>query len=253
MALAERSPDTSPHRSDEPYRRAISGIYARLSATCRVLLGKAAPRHPVGEAEPYADAAALAPISRSCTARSRATARGRSRAGGCAAAPRGGGVRLFTWRRSTCARTPTCTSRWWRSCSRWPAGVDYLALDEEGRIALLLEEIASPRPLYSPYVTYSELSTGELAILRMAREAHQRYGTDSVPNCIISKTDGVSDMLELALLLKGDRPARSARRHPGGEPDPAVRDHRRPAGERPGDGPAAGAAWGTGACSIRAP
>ena len=66
----------------------------------------------------------------------------------------------------------------------------------------LLEEIASPRPLYSPYVTYSELSTGELAILRMAREAHQRYGTDSVPNCIISKTDGVSDMLELALLLK---------------------------------------------------
>ena len=32
-ALAERSPDTSPHRSGEPYRLAVSGMYARLSAT----------------------------------------------------------------------------------------------------------------------------------------------------------------------------------------------------------------------------
>jgi len=31
--LAERSPDHSPHRSDEPYRLAVSGIYARLAAT----------------------------------------------------------------------------------------------------------------------------------------------------------------------------------------------------------------------------
>src|SRR5207244_8488502 len=32
-ALAERSPDTSPHRSGEPYRLAGSGIYARPTAT----------------------------------------------------------------------------------------------------------------------------------------------------------------------------------------------------------------------------
>src|SRR5260370_5114950 len=32
-ALAERSPDTSPHRSGEPYRLAVSGIYARPTAT----------------------------------------------------------------------------------------------------------------------------------------------------------------------------------------------------------------------------
>jgi phosphoenolpyruvate carboxylase len=32
-ALAERSPDKSPHRSGEPYRLAVSGIYARLTAT----------------------------------------------------------------------------------------------------------------------------------------------------------------------------------------------------------------------------
>ena len=34
-ALAERSPDTSPHRSGEPYRLAVTGIYARLAATAR--------------------------------------------------------------------------------------------------------------------------------------------------------------------------------------------------------------------------
>ena len=39
-ALAERSPDTSPHRSGEPYRLAVSGIYARThrhrrAAACR--------------------------------------------------------------------------------------------------------------------------------------------------------------------------------------------------------------------------
>ena len=33
LRLAAASPDGSPHRSDEPYRRALTGIYARLAAT----------------------------------------------------------------------------------------------------------------------------------------------------------------------------------------------------------------------------
>jgi phosphoenolpyruvate carboxylase len=35
QALAQRSPDTSEHRQDEPYRRALTGIYARLAATLK--------------------------------------------------------------------------------------------------------------------------------------------------------------------------------------------------------------------------
>src|SRR5690349_14424769 len=35
--LAEQSPDRSLHRRDEPYRRAMSGIYARLAATAASL------------------------------------------------------------------------------------------------------------------------------------------------------------------------------------------------------------------------
>src|SRR5213080_2862932 len=51
-ALAGRSPDTSPHRSGEPYRLAVSGIYARLTATAAKLQVET-PRKAVGKAEPY--------------------------------------------------------------------------------------------------------------------------------------------------------------------------------------------------------
>src|SRR5205085_8656120 len=50
--LAERSPDTSPHRSGEPYRLAVSGIYARLTATAGRLEVETT-RRAVGKAEPY--------------------------------------------------------------------------------------------------------------------------------------------------------------------------------------------------------
>src|SRR3954467_7625506 len=64
-ALAERSPDTWPHRSGEPYRAprggggepyrlAVSGIYARPPATARKV-DVGIPRPPVGEAAPYAN------------------------------------------------------------------------------------------------------------------------------------------------------------------------------------------------------
>jgi phosphoenolpyruvate carboxylase len=79
---------------------------------------------------------------------------------------------------------------------------DYLAQDEAGRIEMLLEELASPRLLASPWLDYSEETRGELAIFRAARAAHLRYGKAAVPNCIISKTDDVSDILEVAVLAK---------------------------------------------------
>src|SRR6266699_2553696 len=51
-ALAQRSPDTSPHRSGEPYRLAVSGIYARLTATA-IKLDVETTRQPVGAGAPY--------------------------------------------------------------------------------------------------------------------------------------------------------------------------------------------------------
>jgi len=54
LDLAEASGDRSPSRVDEPYRRALSGVYARLAATYEHLNGKAPPRPSVLKGEPYA-------------------------------------------------------------------------------------------------------------------------------------------------------------------------------------------------------
>lgn len=59
LALAQRSPDQSQHRQDEPYRRAISGLYARLAATYQNLIGRKPARPSLGEALAYASAAEL--------------------------------------------------------------------------------------------------------------------------------------------------------------------------------------------------
>src|ERR1019366_605975 len=59
QALEDRSGDINPQRGDEPYRRALTGIYARLSATLFELTGAEASRHAVASGEPYLDAEEL--------------------------------------------------------------------------------------------------------------------------------------------------------------------------------------------------
>ena len=52
-ALAEQSPDTNEHRKDEPYRRALTGVYARLAANLKDMTGGDAARHAVAPQNPY--------------------------------------------------------------------------------------------------------------------------------------------------------------------------------------------------------
>jgi phosphoenolpyruvate carboxylase len=85
---------------------------------------------------------------------------------------------------------------------RTAAGVDYAAMDEEARVELLLRELATPRPLISPFVACSAETESELAIARVAADVHRRYGKAAIPNYVISKAASVSDVLEVALLLK---------------------------------------------------
>jgi Phosphoenolpyruvate carboxylase len=82
------------------------------------------------------------------------------------------------------------------------ADTNYAALPEAARISLLREELKTARLLSSPFLRYSAETASELAILREAADAHLRYGKAAVPNYVISKTNGVSDLLEAALLLK---------------------------------------------------
>jgi phosphoenolpyruvate carboxylase len=51
--LAASSPDTNEHRQDEPYRRALTGMYSRLAATLKRLTGTDAARHAVAPQNPY--------------------------------------------------------------------------------------------------------------------------------------------------------------------------------------------------------
>jgi len=199
-ALADASPDRSPHRSDEPYRRAVAGIGARVQATRERLCGIPGATAAV---EPYASPAALAAdldiVHRSLVAHGSAElAHGRLRHIRRAVSVFGFHLAPIDLRQNADVHERVVAEL----LEVAHPGTDYLNLDETGRIGLLLDELATARPLNSPHYAYTAETASELAIFAMAREAHRRYGPASVPNCIISKADGVSDLLEVALLLK---------------------------------------------------
>ena len=201
-ALAEKSPDKSPHRSGEPYRLAVSGIFARLTATA-ARLEVETTRAAVGEAAPYASAAEfkaeLDILYRSLLANnSRVIARGRLRHLRRAADCFGFHLARLDMRQNSAVHERTIAEL----IDAAMPGKSYLALSEEARIALLISELRNARPLTSAFVKYSEETLGELAVFRAAAEAHAMYGADAIPHCIISMCKGISDMLEVAVLLK---------------------------------------------------
>lgn len=201
--LAERSPDGSPHRALEPYRRAISGIYARLATTARLLDGHEAQRHAIGDAPAYANAeelrADLDILDRSLTVNgSAALAKGRLRHLRRAVDLFGFHLASIDLRQNSDVHERSVAEL----MSFADPDVDYLALSEDERIERLLTELQTNRPLASPYADYSEETKSELAILRTAADSRARFGADAVVNCVISKADGVSDILEVAVLLK---------------------------------------------------
>ncbi|MGN6954875.1 phosphoenolpyruvate carboxylase, partial [Neisseria sp. P0015.S004] len=79
---------------------------------------------------------------------------------------------------------------------------DYNSLNEEQKQAALLRELSHQRPLYSPFITYSDHPRHELAIFNEARKIKDEFGEDAVTQSIISNCEQPSDLLALALLLK---------------------------------------------------
>jgi phosphoenolpyruvate carboxylase len=201
--LAERSPDPNPQRDDEPYRRAITGMYARLSATATALDQKHELRHPVGDAPAYSGAAEflgeLDVLHRSLTDNgARLLARGRLRRLRRAVSVFGFHLASVDLRQNSDVHERVVAEI--LSVAR--PRLDYAAMDEPSRVKLLLDELGNARPLVSPYVRYSDETRSELDIVRTAAQMQTRYGLEAVPNYVISKNDGVSDILEAALLAK---------------------------------------------------
>jgi phosphoenolpyruvate carboxylase len=201
--LAERSPDRSPQRQDEPYRRAIVGIYARLAATARALDAIEAPRPAVGAAPPYASAAEflsdLEDLADSLAVNgSSSLARGRLRLLRRAVGVFGFHLAPVDLRQNSDVHERVIGELF----AAVGSSADYRALGEDARVSLLLAEIRSSRPLLSLHLCYGDETLAEVAILRAAADMHRRYGRAAVPHYIISKSTGVSDILEVAVLLK---------------------------------------------------
>jgi phosphoenolpyruvate carboxylase len=207
QALAEASLDLSPFRADEPYRRALRGLYARLSSTASVLLGTSLAASlgepPHAELPPYNTpdelvrdlnivAASLQTHGASEIARRRVT-------------PLANAVETFGFHlcgldiRQNSAVHEEVVGELLRV-----AGVrhDYGSMNEADRVAVLTAELASPRPLRSPFHEYSPIVVSELAIFSAAADAVARFGERMIPHAVISKAESVSDVLEVALLAR---------------------------------------------------
>ncbi len=218
-ALAARSPDRSEHRADEPYRRALIGIYARLAATTLALNGQSALRHPAAEAEPYAGpeefVTDLETLSASLHAhQAEWLASGRLRRLILAARTFRFSLAPLDLRQNSDVHERVVAELFER------AGTlsTFLVASDDERETLLERELSAARPLASPFVGYSDETRKELAILEAARDVQARYGASALPNLIVSKTATAADLLEPMLLMReagllrpGDEPTASMR------------------------------------------
>jgi len=203
MALAERAHDPSMQRADEPYRQALTGIYARLAKTYPKLTGEAPPKAAVAPAEPYGSAAEfkadLVSLLDSLLGRHGAV---------FAEGPLPDLIRavdVFGFHLATLdMRQNSAVHERVTAELLKTAGVcdDYAALDETARCALLTQELSHARPLASPYAAYGEETTRELDTLKSAADVKRLYGKEAIRVYIVSNTTSVSDLLEVYLLLK---------------------------------------------------
>ncbi|MFG1345389.1 phosphoenolpyruvate carboxylase [Xanthobacter autotrophicus DSM 431] len=199
-ALADRSPDRSQEHREEPYRLALAYVLGRLRSTARHLRAEEAGADTLA---PYATAqelkADLEIISDSlCANGSKVLARGRLRRLRRAVDCFGFHLACLDLRQNSDVHERVVGELF----EKVAPGTAYSGLDEEARIALLLKELATARPLASPFIAYSDETRSELAIFAAAAAAHRALGREVIPNAIISKGEGVSDLLEVALLLK---------------------------------------------------
>ena len=192
-----------PAREDEPYRRALRVIHARLTATARQILDEQ-PEHELDlgmspyqtPAELLADldvvdeslrsnGSAVLADDRLCRLRE--------------------SVRVFGFHLSglDMRQNSDVHEEVIAELFAW-AGVhdDYASLSEPERVELLAAELGTRRPLVRPEADLSELARKELGIVMAAARAVHVFGPQAVPNYIISMCQSVSDMLEPAILLK---------------------------------------------------
>jgi phosphoenolpyruvate carboxylase len=200
QALADQSNDASAQRADEPYRRVLIAMYARLSATLKQLSGNETLDH---EASAYACADELLNDCRTihdslCGNHAAALAALRLN-------PLMRAIEVFGFHlasidlRQSSDKHEAALADLLRIAH---IELQYSALDEAEKCSLLLRQLSDVRPLRVPLAQCSELTLSELGVFTQAFEARRLFGPQAVRHAIISHTESVSDLLEVLLLQK---------------------------------------------------
>jgi phosphoenolpyruvate carboxylase len=205
--LADASGDDSPFRADEPYRRALRGMHARLYAFAEDAIDPDVDEVP--GPVPAVRRDAYSSIDELLADLDIVDASLRSHGGEAlavalieparrAAAIFGAHLCGLDMRQNSSVHETVIADLLAN------AGVheDYLALTESDRVEVLTSELASPRLLRHPSATYTDQTVGELGVLDEAARSVARVGARAVPQYVISMAETVSDVLEVAVLLK---------------------------------------------------
>src|SRR5450830_1679921 len=215
LDLASTSQDLSPHRQDEPYRLAIMAVMARLTLSFQNLIGNEASLHVENNLaenlRPYAGADELL-ADLNIVANSLIENHGEllvyPRLGKLIKAIETFGFHLATidLRQSSDVHEAVLKELF----ANAGYSFDYSELTESEKVNILLEELRQPRLLFSPFQKYSDLLQTEMNVIRKAREVRTKFGARTVRHYIISHTETMSDLLEVALLQKEAGLLRSA-------------------------------------------
>ncbi|MGC2564127.1 MAG: phosphoenolpyruvate carboxylase, partial [Mycobacterium sp.] len=192
-----------PPRADEPYRRALRVIRARLSATAvQILDDEPANLLDLG-LPPYAAPGEL--LADLDTVGASLRANGSTLLADDRLARLRDAVHVFGFHLSglDMRQNSDVHEEVVAELLAW-AGVhpDYAALSEDERVNILADELNTRRPLVGDREQLSELAQKELGIVSAAAHAIDIYGPPAVPNYIISMCRSVSDLLEAGILLK---------------------------------------------------
>jgi phosphoenolpyruvate carboxylase len=203
QVLADASRDDSPFRADEPYRRALYGMHARLAATAQRVLGRVPGQAPHAQLTAYADPDELRADLDVIDASLRSHGAGELADDRLARLREAVEVFGFHLCGLDLRQNSAVHEEVVGELLAW-AGVcpDYAALPEEERIELLAGELRLRRPLVRPDAELSELARGELDVVLAAAQQIGMLGPGAIPNYVISMCESVSDVLEVAVLLK---------------------------------------------------
>ncbi len=203
QALADSSPDANEHRLDEPYRRALAGMYSRLAATLKELTGGDAARHAIPPQNPYLLAeeflADLRTIESSLLAHHGA-ALVQQRLHPLIRAVEVFGFHLATVDLRQSSDQHEAVIAELLAVARIEP--HYAKLPGAGAARLLVKLLDDARPLRVIGGRYSEHAQAEIAIFETAKRMRERFGAQAIRHYIISHTETVSDLLEVLLLQK---------------------------------------------------